>query len=303
MFWRLAFVRERNRYIVLLLALIGLSFVHTSQAQKPVFRFLSDSVSFGQPIQAVLYCRHDPAEELLFPDSSFNYFPFEFVDKRYFPTQTIGNESLDSVVYTLRTFEDTSLYSLALPVFLFQEKDTLRILSNMDDVAFEPFIKNPSDTLKLISNTTLLPLERDFNYLIYLLILASLLVFALLVYLLFGKRLLQQWKRYRMKMAHKQFITAFDTLTKVSDLSVKDMEKALSIWKKYIESLSEKPYTTFTSTEIATHLKRENLKKNLQGIDSAIYGGRFRATVQEDFEMLRRVAIEEFIGTFRVKKS
>lgn len=303
MFWRSAFVWVRNRYFVLLLALVGLSFAQSSQAQKPVLRFLTDSVCFGQPVQAVLYCRHDPSEELLFPDSSFNYFPFEFVDKHYFPTQTVGNESLDSVVYTLRTFEDTSLYSLTLPVFLFKEKDTLRILSNMDELAFEPFFKQPSDSLKLISNTTLLPLERDFNYLIYLLIFASLILLTLLVYLLFGKRLLQQWKRYRMKIAHKQFITAFDSLTKVTNLSVADMEKALSVWKKYMESLSEKPYTTFTSAEIATQLKRENLKKNLQGIDAAIYGGRFKGTVPEDFEILRRVAIEEFIGTFRAERS
>ena len=284
---------------MLLLVLALFSLARPSMAQKPVLRFLTDSVCFGQPIQAVLYCRHDPSEELLFPDSSFNYFPFEFVEKSYFPTKTIGTESLDSVVYTLRTFEDTSVYVLSLPIYLFKEKDTLRVFSNQDSVVFEPFIKVSSDTLKLISNTNLLPLQTDFNYIISLIVIVSFLVLLLLVYLLFGKRLLQQWKRYRSRIAHKQFITTFDSLVQAQDLSVEKIERALSLWKKYIQVLADKPYTTFTSSEIATQLKREGLKKNLQSIDAAIYGGRSKAMASEDFEVLRRVAIEEFIETFR----
>lgn len=303
MFWYSAFVREKNRSFRLLLALVAFSFGKAVVAQQPVLRFLADSVSFGQPVRAVLYCKHDPAQELLFPDSSLNYFPFEFVSKQYFPTKTTGEESLDSVVYTLRTFEDTNVYVLSLPIFLYKEKDTIRVFSNKDSVVFEPFIKQPSDTLKLLSNTSLLPLEKDFNYIIYLLIVVALIILLLLVYLLFGKRLLRQWKRHRMKLVHKKFMQAFDALIKGQDLSVQKMEKALSVWKQYMEELSDKPYTTFTSTEIATQLKRENLKKNLQNIDAAIYGGRSRAAASEDFDLLRRVAIEEFITTFRTERA
>ena len=60
--------------------------------------------------------------------------------------------------------------------------------------------------------------------------------------------------------------------------------------KKYIERIEKKPFTTYTSTEIAHNLKNENLKKNLQNIDGAIYGGRSSSVAQVDFSVLLEVA-------------
>lgn len=299
MFRFLAIRKDTYRFAKVFLALALLFLANMSNGQKPILRFLSDSVSFGEPIEVVLYCKHSPDVELLFPDSSYNYLPFEFVGKRYFPTITVGEESTDSVVYTLRTFEDTNVFTLSLPVTLFKLKDTLRVFSSTKEIWFRPFIKEPSDSLKLLSNTRLLPLEKDFNYLIYLIVVAVLLVTALLVYLLFGKNLLGQIQRYRMKIAHKNFIRVYDLLTNGQNLSVKGMEEALSLWKKYIQGLETRPYTTYTSSEIANHLRREHLKKNLQNIDAAIYGGRKLSTAAEDFSLLRRVAIEIYLERVR----
>ena len=68
------------------------------------------------------------------------------------------------------------------------------------------------------------------------------------------------------------------------------MEEAISLWKKYIERIEHKPYTTFTSTEIAQNLNNVSLKKNLQNIDGAIYGGRSTSAAQTDFQILLEVA-------------
>jgi hypothetical protein len=282
----------------------GLLFLNShSLAQKPVLQFQSDSISFGEPVEVVVYYQHAPSQELIFPDSNFNYAPFEFVSKRYFPTTTRANESLDSVVYTLRTFEDSALYRLSLPITLLNLKDTTKVFSNFDSVACRYAIKNPSDTLKLISNTRFLPVEKEFNYLITLIFFGVLMVMAVFIYILFGKRLWRQVKRYRMKRAHTRFLTAFDAYFNSNELSVKQMEDALSLWKKYIQSLMDKPFTTYTSAEISKNLNKEYLKRNLQHIDAAIYGGRTLFMAAHEFTELRKAAIEVYQGVFTSSKS
>jgi len=68
--------------------------------------------------------------------------------------------------------------------------------------------------------------------------------------------------------------------------------QSISAWKKYMETLSEKPITTYTSAEIALHLKNEQLKRNLQNIDVAIYSGRVNTIKSDDFNSLRNIAID-----------
>lgn len=288
-YWQL---NKARKYGLCLSFPLLLLFHIIASAQKPVLQFQSDSVSLGEPVEVLLFYKHPPDQELIFPDSNFNYSPFEFVSKRYYPTATYDSISLDSVVYTLRTFADTNTYTIALPLTLFKGKDTLRLYSNADSIEFRPFIAFSSDSLKLISNTQFLPLEKRFNYLILAIGFGVLFLLAALVYVLFGNSVFRQIKKYRMKLAHASFMRSYDSLIGTSEFSVKRIEEALTLWKRYITSLDDKPYTTYTSAEIAFHLKREEVKKNLQNIDSAIYGGRKLSAAAEDFALLKKIAIE-----------
>src|SRR5688500_10227732 len=103
-----------------LLLLIGL-LPFLSQAQSPAANlpqglFQEDSVKLGQQVNYLFFHRHSATEEIIFPDSTYNFSPFELVSRQYFPTRTKGGWSHDSVVYTLRTFDIAPVQTLALPV-------------------------------------------------------------------------------------------------------------------------------------------------------------------------------------------
>ena len=62
-------------------------------------RFESDSVSIGEEVPYTLAARYSRNQQVLFPDSSFSFAPFEFSRKKYYTTKTSGTTSYDSVVY------------------------------------------------------------------------------------------------------------------------------------------------------------------------------------------------------------
>ncbi len=280
-------LRLPKKQFFFLFFIISLSF--QSIGQRPVLTFLSDSVLVGEPTKVIFYFKHDSAQEIVFPDSNSNYSPFEFINKQDFNTRTLNGISTDSAVYTLALYEVEGTHSLSLQVTQFLNKDTIIISSQSDSVSIIPLIKAVSDTLKLKSNTTHIPLESDFNYIIVLIGIVALVVIAILIYVFFGRQILRQIKKYRDKISHRLFVSSFTSL--ISNLNSPDkMEEAVSLWKKYIERIENKPFTTYTSTEIAFNLKNDNLKKNLQNIDGAIYGGRSSSVAKTDFSVLLEVA-------------
>jgi len=93
------------------------------QHQRPYGKFLSDSIKIGQPVKFSLCFKHPVDMEVFFPDSSYDYSPFEFIDKQYFPTRSDSFSSTDSVVFTLMSFEIYKVQVLTLPVFIFPGKE------------------------------------------------------------------------------------------------------------------------------------------------------------------------------------
>ena len=67
--------------------------------------FFKDSLRVGDVTGYYLTARYLSKLNILFPDSAFNFAPFEYDHKKYFPTETEGGKSYDSVVYYLSTFE------------------------------------------------------------------------------------------------------------------------------------------------------------------------------------------------------
>ena len=67
--------------------------------------------------------------EVIFPDSSYNFSPFEWVSKEYFPTHTNESGSLDSVVYTLTCFDLAPVQQLVDPRIVLSLPGLVRPLS------------------------------------------------------------------------------------------------------------------------------------------------------------------------------
>jgi hypothetical protein len=108
-----------------------------------------------------------------------------------------------------------------------------------------------------------------------LIITGVLAVAAVLVWIIFGKRIRKYYAIKRLHKNHYSFLEKYEYAVQQvgAGFSALRAESALVIWKKYMEGLEGKPYTKFTSKEIAILEADEKLAAALKGIDRMVYGG------------------------------
>ena len=121
-----------GRQLLWAVLLLLMAPAYTSPAQPPTTsqpqgRFLQPSARIGEIVEYELRYRHAPGLNVIFPDSTAEYAPFEFVGKTYQPTRTRQGISLDQTTYRLRTFDLAPVQSLQLPVTILQGRDTLTL--------------------------------------------------------------------------------------------------------------------------------------------------------------------------------
>lgn len=261
--------------------------------------FFLDSLSVGDQTGFYLSARYPSNLNLVFPDSSFNYGPFEFVNKQYFPTKTKSGQSYDSVIYHLTTFEIAPLQMLSLPVFQLNEEDSTAYQTDIDTIALIELAKNIPDTvtaqtLPLRENTIHENVPKHFNYPVLIISLVVLLVVVVIVWVVFGKNIRKHFKVKKMLKAHRRFLEVYDQQIDAikTAFSSAQTEHALSHWKKYMEQLESRPYTKLTTRETVRIENNEALGKNLHSIDGAIYGHNTR--VVESLESLKQFADQRF---------
>ena len=264
---------------------------------KPVIQFHKKMIKIGEPVQVSLSYRHHKEKEVIFPDTLFNFYPFEFVKKEVYTTKTMQNESIDSVVYTFNTFEINKQQTLSLPVFEFSKHDTLTIFSNTETINIQRLVRDKKPDLNLKSNTKFEPLEQSFDYIFWIVTIGGISFFAITAYLIFGKRVKKQIKIYLAKLAFDRFIYDYEKiLTQLNRRkSNSDLDKLLGIWKKYLQTITNAPTTTYTSKEISEFINNEKLSNALNSIDRAIYGGEFEAEVLNELTILKIIAKEYYI--------
>jgi hypothetical protein len=262
--------------------------------------FLADSAKIGEQIPFALTARYPKNLTLIFPDSTFSFTPFEFQKKKFFATQTTNGLSYDSVVYMLSTFEIDSIQQLKLPVFVVHKKDCTSILSKVDGIILKQLVRHVPDSvaakdLPLKTNTDYLNVRWLFNYPVAVIISGILLVLSIAGFLIFGKRVRKYFLLKKLNRNHQSFIKKFnETISEFrSNFSTVKAEKALVLWKYYMENLVQVPYSKLTSREITNHEKDEQLSSALHSIDRVIYGGIHSAS-EESFENLRKFCEQQF---------
>lgn len=286
----------RRSITTVLFVLMGSSF---SWGQTVNVRggFLFDSVRVGDEVRFYLSAQYPRTEQVLFPDSSFNYAPFEFREKEYFETITTDTLSYDSVVYYLTAFEVDRLQHLQLPVFQVNAQDCTRYLSNADTIRLQQLIAALPDSL-----TKDLPIRATIgyeqvspqvNFPLIIIVVGLLVMIAAIVWVVFGSQIQQYYKLKRMKRAHADFIMAFNRYVQEREtISPPETEAAVSTWKKYMEQLNAKPYTKLTTRETLRLEKDEQLGRTLRTLDAAIYGS--SREVKDSLEQLRGFADQRF---------
>ena len=280
---------------------IFLGSIGVSVAQEVVVRggFFLDSLRVGDETGYFLSATYPSNVNVIFPDSTFDFHPFEYNRRRYFPTQTADGKSYDSVIYYLSTFEVDRIQQLTLPVFQLNPQDCTTYTSNVDTVLLTELAKNIPDTVTaqnapLKVNTIYEDVPYLFNYPILFISLAVLLVIGFVGWIFFGKKIIRHFKLKKMSKAHQRFLETYNQQVDAikSAFSSTHTEHALAYWKNYMEQLESRPYTKLTSRETTQLENNEALGSILHNIDGAIYG--HNKTVIEPLENLRHYADQRF---------
>lgn len=291
--------------VLLYLLLLGLPWVAAAQVPDtvpPRGRFLQPSVQVGELVDYELSYTHAPGLNVIFPDSTANYAPFEYVGKTYRPTRTRQGRSLDETVYHLRTFALDSVQRLELPVTVLQGLDTLTIPTTAATVRLKrtvtPIVDGTAPVLR--ENTTLLPVEPAFNYPYWLAGLGMAAVVLGGVALGFGRRWRRRYQLYKLRKNHVYFLTQYARHVERFTLSrsLNNMERAITLWKNYLTTLESSAISSLTTREIVAYYHNDkDVKLALRLADRVIYGNQFTEDDTETdltFDLLRSFAQRRF---------
>src|SRR5688572_11045703 len=188
-----------------------------SIAQDVIVRggFFMDSLRVGDETGFYLSATYPSNVNVIFPDSTFDFSPFEFNSKRYYPTRTTDGKSYDSVIYYISTFEVDRIQRLSLPVFQLNPQDCTNYTSNIDTVLLTELAKNMPDTLTaqnlpLKVNTIYEDVPYLFNYPILFISIGVLLVVVAIVWVVFGRKIRRHFTLKKMSKAHQRFLEVYN---------------------------------------------------------------------------------------------
>jgi hypothetical protein len=261
--------------------------------------FLSDSLKIGEQTAFYLSAHYPSTLNVLFPDSTYAFTPFELEKRNYFTTQTKNGTSVDSTVYYLSTFEVDRVQYLDLPVFVVQPQDCTVFRSPRDSVFITQLVAHVPDSLSadklpLKMNTAYQPVFFEFNIWVVLIGLVGLIVTMIGIWIAFGKKITQHFKAKKLIKNHSQFIARYSAMVNQlqSAFSTMTTESALFTWKKYMEQLEAYPYTKLTTKETLNLVRDEALARHLASVDTAIYG--HNTAVVESLQNLKTFADQRF---------
>jgi hypothetical protein len=298
-FFLQAHLHNRTLRIIVLLVSMVCFWIDSQGQVKVTGGFISDSLKIGEETRFFLSARYPADAMIIFPDSTYDFFPFEFQRKQYFPTETVEGVSTDSAVYYLTTFEVDENLGLALPAYLTTESDSSEYLSNSDTIRVRQLVTAKLDSvaidkLRLLQATEYHNVNMEFNWFVLFIVVGILLLISLVLWIFFGKQIVRYFKARNLARRHSEFLDVYNrTVQQVQRaFSPNETERALTVWKKYMEQLESHPYTKLTSREMLAIHRDEMLGRNLKEIDRAIYG--HANTVVEPLWHLKTVADQHY---------
>ena len=255
------------------LILICILFSHKIYSQEIDYNifFKEESVKIGDTITLISTLRYPKNIEIIQPDSSYKFIPFEFLDKIIFESSTSNNFIYDSTIYLLQTFELDSIQSIYLKSYIINKSDSLEILSNNDDILTISLVNEKNSKIK--ANTLLERINSIFNLKKYSIITGVIFSILILIYLVFRKKINKYFKIKRIKSETDFFKNEFDYILNkyLNTNNIKFLENLILKWKRFMEKLSKKPYSSSTTSEISIFNKNIKSIKTLKEIDKCIY--------------------------------
>ena len=284
--------KEKTLLIVVLLVI---SIISKGQQLKPEGFFLSDTIKLGEVVPFTLSFKYPKEYNVIFPDSTYDFSPFEFDRKQYFTTESDSIISFDSAVYYLSTFELDTVQKLELPVFVVEDGDSTTLFTNPDSLFLYHVVQSIPDSVALKESSFYRKIQSEFNY-PYLIIGVLILAFiSVIVIVFFGKDIKKRYDLYRLKKTHQRYVEKVHLLIDKAGQDIqKESEVILSEWKKYLEKLEEQPYTKLTTREIIRYHPQESLKNTLKSLDRVIYGGAREEKIVDQYRILLDYSIDSY---------
>jgi hypothetical protein len=263
---------------------------------KPKGVFMKDSLALGERITYALSIRHSTDVQVLFPDSTYDFKNLQFLKKTYFPTLTDAQSSLDSAVYEFTIFDIAPYFTLQMPIYILDQGDSLLINTELDSVFLREVVSAEIDTLDFKTDTKETPLPIYFNYPYLVMGVFIFFVVILGIWGLLGKQIRKVYSLFQFRARHQIFLNDFSRLlTRIKNReNIADIEKIISIWKKHLEFLVEKPFSSYTSKEISRAIPDQSLASSLKNIDRALYGKEFSEELGNSLNKLRQIAVQQF---------
>jgi hypothetical protein len=258
---------------VLLFVLLSLPVL----SQKVELRgyFTQDSARLGERVGFVLKASYPQASQLIFPDSTYDFSPFVFLEKKTFTSNTQEGITQDSAIYFLSNFSLSSTSYLSLPVFELNRYDSITYYTPEAMLQLKLTLDSIPEQLVFKENNVYQPLEKSTNWLLIGIITGGILGTLLILFLLFAKRIRAIFKKNREKLRWMQFERKWkklgEQLQKKPSQQLAD--EVVGLWKGYLESITSLPFQEWTSSEIATALEDKEVFHALRSIDMIIYAG------------------------------
>lgn len=269
-------------------------------------RFLTDSIEIGQPFYYSLTFRHAAMVDVLFPDTARHFAPYRVKQVAIFPTYTTGKGpeaiSRDSAVYTLVSFEIDSMQFLRVPVRVLHETDCTAQWTQLDTVFLRSQLPKSvalatgTRALTLATETQLATLQQQFNYAALAKGALSVGIAGLILYWLFGQAIRKQWGLFVLYRQHLRFQNEYNRLNRNLNAytASETANRAVVMWKSYLETLDKQPYTSLTTPELAERMNDERVTDALREADRMIYGGAFSPLSQQALLVLGEVASQAY---------
>ena len=279
----------RSKFIGLFVALAIYSFGQEIEVKGG---FVQDSLKIGLNVEYWMTARYPADMDFFLPDSNFNFSPYEFSSREYFETRADSSIAIDSVVYSLLSFEIDMVQYLQLPATLILDGDSTRVFSEKDSIYLVELVAQATDTTALKTNTAYQNVKRQFNSPYLMIVLGTLIAIALIVLIVFGKKIKRYFVLKRMAGIHSKFLLSLSEQIEILKKSCTPevAENALTIWKKYQEKIEKQPFTKLTSKEMIHYDFAKELKDPLRAIDRCVYGKLSSETVYQDFQHLEGFA-------------
>ena len=277
----------RGKFIISIYAFI-MTLPGFSQEVMVKGGFVEDSMKIGQTTHFWITASYPPQFQVVFPDSLFDYSPFEYMGKTFSPTRAKGEVYFDSTTYQIQSFEIDNTQYFKLPATILHNKDSTLIYTPLDSISLIQLATHVSDTTQLITNTEYWDVKGSMNYPLLWIILGTLIILSIAVFFLFGKKIRRYFKLKRLRKEYTRFSEQLtQSIRSMREQPRKEeIEQSYNQWKSFLERLEGIPYTRLTSKEILKLKETSELKEVLKNIDRCIYGNGDTNGVYKDFQSI-----------------